>query len=126
MSLASAALASVKVLEGVRVIEALIEAEGNVSAAARKLGVAAPDLRGLMRADSKLVAQAYEEVQQKLDKAEALLWEGLRHESLGVRLDAAMYVLRHSLAARRRGFGPIVGQHIDEATRAFRTKSGMR
>ena len=60
------------------------------------------DLRRLMWATPALAGAAYEAVEQGIDKAQAILIEGLRHENLGRRLEAAAYILRHSAAARRR------------------------
>jgi hypothetical protein len=45
------------------------------------------------------------EVEQALDKAHAILMEGLRSEDLSQRLRAAKFILTHSPAAKRRGWG---------------------
>jgi hypothetical protein len=54
---------------------------------------------------SELADVMFEQYERALDEAQAILFEGLRSESLSVRLDAAKLLLT-SDAGRRRGFGP--------------------
>lgn len=86
---------------------ALVDAQGNVSAAARALSVPTGDLRRLIWATPALADAAYEAVEQALDEAQAALITGLRHENLGRRLKAAAFFLRRTEAARRRGWGRV-------------------
>lgn len=86
------------------VIRELKAAEGNVSAAARKLQVPIMDLRQMTRAWPELMAVALAAAERAMDKAEAVIYEGLRHPDKGRRLEAAAYILRRSPAARRRNW----------------------
>ena len=54
----------------------LVRAGGNVSVAARALGVPTPDLRLLVYAQPELLDAALEAEEQVLDEAEALLLHG--------------------------------------------------
>src|SRR5580693_3393067 len=85
-----------------QVIRELKRADGNVSAAARKLKCPSPDLRRMTHAWPELMAVALEAAEQAMDKAEAAIYEGLRSPDKGRRLEAAAYILRKSPAARRR------------------------
>jgi hypothetical protein len=87
-----------------RVIRELKHADGNVSAAARKLNCPIVDLRQMTRAWPELMAVALEAAEQAMDKAEATIYEGLRHPDKARRLEAAAYILRKSPAAKRRNW----------------------
>jgi hypothetical protein len=87
-----------------RVIRELKRADGNVSAAARKLKTPIHDLRQMTRAWPELMAAALEAAERAMDVAEAAIYEGLRSPDKGRRLAAAAYILRKSPAARRRNW----------------------
>jgi hypothetical protein len=89
-------------LDLMKVRRELIRAGGNVTAAARKLGVPVHDLRQTTRATPGLLEAALEAEEQALDKAEAELMRALRSPDPTKRLAAAAYLLRKSPAARRR------------------------
>jgi hypothetical protein len=82
----------------------LVKHRCNVAAAARALGVPASDLRRLV-AWGPLVAAVSEQVEQSIDRAEAVLVDGLSSPDVMVRLKAASALLTLSPAGRRRGFG---------------------
>ena len=84
---------------------AIIRHEGNLSAVADELRVPAADLRRAVAAVPMLYDVWKEARERVLDKAEAVIREGLRHESGMVRLEAAEIILHRSKAARRRGWG---------------------
>lgn len=83
----------------------LVRVSGNVSAAARALGVPARDLRLLTYAVPELIDAALEAEEQALDGAEALLFEAMRAGDKRWRIRAAGLFLRATAAGRRRGFG---------------------
>ena len=87
-----------------RVIRELKAADGNVSAAARKLQVSTVDLRRMTNAWPELMLVALEAAEKAMDRAEAAIYEGLNHPDKRRRLDAAAYILRKSPAARRRNW----------------------
>ena len=82
----------------------LVRARCNIAGAARALGVPASDLRRLV-SWGPLAAAASEQVEQAIDKAEAVLLDGLEAPDVMVRLKAASALLTLSPAGRRRGFG---------------------
>ena len=82
----------------------LIRAGGNVSAAAKALGVPARDLRLLTFAVPELIDAALEAEERVLDEAEALLFEAMRGGDMRRRIRAAGLFLRATAAGRRRGF----------------------
>ena len=82
----------------------LIRTGGNVSAAARALGVPTPDLRRLVYARPKLLAAALEAEARVLDEAVALLLKAIRGDDMRLRIRAAGLFLRAMAAGRRRGF----------------------
>jgi hypothetical protein len=88
-----------------RAARAIVAAFGNVTEAARKLGVPAPDLRRLTRAVPALDAAVSEGLDRLLDKAWAEVFDGLRNPNRTVRAKAARAMLRASPHAWRRGFG---------------------
>jgi hypothetical protein len=94
-----------RTLELATVERALIEARGNVGQAAKALKVPSADLRKLVYFTSELADVMFEQYERALDKAQAVVFEGLQSERLSERLDAAKFMLT-SDAGRRRGFGP--------------------
>ena len=83
---------------------ALVKHRCNVAAAARELEVPASDFRRLV-SWGPLAAAAREQVEQALDRAEAVLRDGLEDGDVMVRLKAAWTFLTLTSAWRRRGFG---------------------
>jgi hypothetical protein len=76
----------------------------NVSDAAAELGVPPSDLRRLIWANPGLQDAAFEQVEARLDKAEANIFEAL-HSADSRRRDAAsFFVIRNSARARKRGW----------------------
>jgi hypothetical protein len=92
-------------LEFAAVERALIAAHGSISQAAKTLKVPSPALRKLVCFTSELSDVLFEQSERAIDEALRVLYEGLRHENIGTRLDAAKFMLK-SEAGRRRGFGP--------------------
>jgi hypothetical protein len=82
----------------------LIRAGGNVSAAAKALGVPVRDLRLLTFAVPELIDAALEAEEQVLDEAEALLFEAMRGGEMRRRIGAAGLFLRATATGWRRGF----------------------
>ena len=85
--------------------QALIDAGGSVVAAARTLRIASADLRGLVRAHPLLADIVFEQIEQEIDAAWQILLDGLRSDKAMTRMRAAAYILRHTEAGRRRGWG---------------------
>jgi hypothetical protein len=86
--------------------ELLFAHDGNVTAAARELGVKPERLRAYVRAMPALTRALDETMDQGVDRAIGVLWAALRDEgSFQNRYYAAKEFLR-SEAGRRRGFGP--------------------
>ena len=85
--------------------QALVQAGGSVTAAARTLGIASASLRKLVRAHPMLVDTVFEQIEREIDAAHQVLWDGLSSESVMTRMRAASYILRHTEAGRRRGWG---------------------
>jgi hypothetical protein len=83
----------------------LIRTGGNVSAAARALGVPTPDLRLLVYARPELLDVALEAEERAVDEAEALLLEAMSAGEMRWRIRAAGLFLRATAAGRRREFG---------------------
>jgi hypothetical protein len=84
---------------------ALVEAAGNVTAAARTLGIAGANLRGFVRAHPALMSVVFEHIEQEIDAAWQVLRDGLKSDNGRTRIRAAAYIVRHTEAGRRRGFG---------------------
>jgi hypothetical protein len=82
----------------------LVRTRCNIAAAARTLGVPASDLRRLV-SWGPLAATVSEQVERSINKAEAVLREGLESRDALTRLKAASAILRLSPAGRRRGLG---------------------
>ena len=82
----------------------LIRNHGNVTAAAKTLGVPSADLRRLVWS-TKLADSVYEAVEETLDEAQAVLFDALSCADLTHKLQAAKTMLTQTTAGRRRGFG---------------------
>jgi hypothetical protein len=85
--------------------QALAHADGSVTAAARTLGIASANLRELVRAQPLLADVVFEQIEREIDAAQQVLWDGLDSDSVMTRIRAAAYILRHTEAGRRRGWG---------------------
>ena len=85
--------------------QALVEAAGSVTGAARTLGIASASLRELVRAHPLLADATFEQLEQEIDAAQQVLWDGLDSDSVTTRMRSASYILRHTEAGRRRGWG---------------------
>lgn len=95
-----------------RMIEALEQDEGNVTKAARRLGVGSAWLRRKINA-TKALGEAIDEImEQSVDKAVGIMRQGLDEDSYLVRFYAAKEFLR-SEAGRRRGFGRIEPAQVE-------------
>jgi hypothetical protein len=84
---------------------ALVEAAGSVTAAARTLGIASASLRGFVRAHPLLADVVFEQIEEEIDAAWQVLRDGLKSDNARTRIRAAAYIVRHTEAGRRRGFG---------------------
>jgi hypothetical protein len=84
---------------------ALVQAGGSVTGAARTLGIASASLRRLVCAQPSLADTVFEQIEQEIDVAHQVLWDGLDSDSAMSRMRAAAYILRHTEAGRRRGWG---------------------
>jgi plasmid maintenance system antidote protein VapI len=85
--------------------QALVEAGGSVTGAARTLGIASASLRRLVRTQPLLADAVFEQIEREIDAAQQVLWDGLDSDSVMTRIRAASYILRHTEAGRRRGWG---------------------
>ena len=85
--------------------QALVQAGGSVTGAARTLGIASASLRSLLRAQPLLTDVVFEQIEREIDAAQQVLWDGLDSDSAMTRMRAAAYILRHTEAGRRRGWG---------------------
>ena len=85
--------------------QALVEAAGSVTGAARTLGITSASLRRLVRAQPLLADVVFEQIEQEIDTAHQVLWDGLDSDSVMTRMRSASYILRHTEAGRRRGWG---------------------
>jgi hypothetical protein len=85
--------------------QALVHAGGSVTGAARTLGIESANLRRLVRAQPSLADVVFEQIEQEIDAAQQVLWDGLDSDSVMTRMRAAAYILRHTEAGRRRGWG---------------------
>jgi hypothetical protein len=83
----------------------LLDKYGSVSAAARALGVSSADLRRLVGSRPLLADAIYEGTERAIDEAVQVLVDGLEHSDRTHRLAAAAFLLRHTEAGRRRGWG---------------------
>ena len=85
--------------------QALVDAYGSMAAAARTLGIASANLREMVRTHPLLMNVVFEQIEQEIDAAWQVLLDGLRSDSVRTRIRAASYILRHTEAGRRRGWG---------------------
>jgi hypothetical protein len=85
--------------------QALVDAGGSVTGAARTLGIASARLRRLVRAQPLLAEVVFEQIEQEIDAAHQVLCDGLESDGVMTRMRAAAYILRHTEAGRRRGWG---------------------
>jgi hypothetical protein len=85
--------------------QALVDAGGSVTGAARTLGIASASLRRLVRAQPLLADLVFDQIELEIDTAHQVLWDGLDSDSAMTRMRAAAYILRHTEAGRRRGWG---------------------
>jgi hypothetical protein len=94
----------------------LIKNHGNVTAAAKTLGVLSADLRRLVWS-TKLADTVYEAVEETLDEAQGVLRDALRGADLTHKLQAAKTMLTQTTAGRRRGWGSgaAIADESDEA-----------
>jgi hypothetical protein len=67
--------------------------------------VSSVDLRRLVGSRPSLADAVYEGTEQAIDEAVQVLRDGMRRPDKTQRLAAAAYLLRHTEAARRRGWG---------------------
>jgi hypothetical protein len=65
----------------------------------------------LVRAQPLLADVVFEQIEREIDAAQQVLWDGLWSDSVMTRIRAAAYVLRHTEAGRRRGWGSRAGAH---------------
>jgi hypothetical protein len=93
------------VLPVATVERALVEAAGSVAAAARSLGIASAGLRGLVRTHPSLAEVVFEQIEREMDSAWKVLLDGLHSDSVMTRMRSASYILRHTEAGQRRGWG---------------------
>jgi hypothetical protein len=84
---------------------ALVDARGSITATARALSVPSVDLRKLVWANPSLADAVYEQIEQMIDEAGRVLREALRSKDATLRRQAAAFLLSHSYAGRRRGWG---------------------
>jgi hypothetical protein len=73
--------------------------------AARALGVSSLDLRRLVASHPLLADVIYEGTERAIDEAMQVLLDGLSRPDKTQRLAAAAYLLRHTEAGPRRGWG---------------------
>jgi hypothetical protein len=85
--------------------QALVLAGGSVTGAARTLGIESAGLREMVRTRPSLADLVFEQIEQEIDAAHQVLWDGLDSDSAMTRMRAAAYILRHTEAGRRRGWG---------------------
>jgi hypothetical protein len=85
--------------------QALVDAAGSVAGAARTLRIESATLRRLVGANPLLADVAFEQIEQEIDSAWQVLLDGLHSDSTMTRMRAAAYILRHTEAGRRRGWG---------------------
>jgi hypothetical protein len=95
---------TVRDLDAVVVIEVLSRHAVNVSEAARELEVNSADLRRLIWARPQLTAAAAEMEERRLDIAERNILEALTSDDPRMRMASAMFTVRYSAKARKRGW----------------------
>jgi hypothetical protein len=94
--------ASIDVEEARRALE---EVRGNITAAAKLMNVDSALLRAFVAAEPVLCRVQEEILERAVDRAIEILFEGMKDETYGVRLQASKELLR-TRAASARGFGP--------------------
>jgi hypothetical protein len=57
--------------------QALVQAGGSVTGAARMLGIASASFRRLVRAQPLLADVVFEQIEREIDAAQQVLWDGL-------------------------------------------------
>jgi hypothetical protein len=62
-------------------------------------------LRRLVRVQPVLADVVFEQIEREIDAAQQVQWDGLDNDNVMTRIRAAAYVLRHTEAGRRRGWG---------------------
>ena len=95
---------AVQALDADVVIEVLSRHAVNVSEAARELEVNSADLRRLLWARPQLAAAAAEMEERRLDIAERNILEALTSGDPRMRMASAMFTVRYSAKARKRGW----------------------
>ena len=98
---------------------ALEEVDGNVRAAAELMNVDSARLRAFVAEEPALRRMQDEIMERAVDRAIEILFEGLRDEHYGNRLQAAKEFLRCE-CGRKRGFGP-QGSALELRSRASET-----
>ena len=76
-----------------------------MTATSRALSVPSVDLRKLVWANPSLADAVYEQVEEMIDEAVRVVREALRSRDANLRHQAAAFLLSHSEAGRRRGWG---------------------
>jgi hypothetical protein len=94
--------ASIDVEEARRALE---KVQGNISAAAKLMNVDSARLRAFVAAEPVLRRMQEEILERGVDRAIEILFEGMKDEHYGVRLQASKELLRTRVASVR-GFGP--------------------
>ena len=95
---------TVRDLDADVVIEVLSRHAVNVTEAARDLEVSSADLRRLLWARPQLAAAAAEMEERRLDIAERNILEALTSGDPRMRMASAMFTVRYSAKARKRGW----------------------
>ena len=95
---------TVRDLDADVVIEVLSRHAVDVSEAARELDVNSADLRRLLWARPQLAAAAAEMEERRLDIAERNILEALTSDDPRMRMASAMFTVRYSAKARKRGW----------------------
>lgn len=95
---------TVRDLDADVVIEVLSRHAVNVSEAARELEVNSADLRRLLWARPQMAAAAAEMEERRLDIAERNILEALTSGDPRMRMASAMFTVRYSAKARKRGW----------------------
>ena len=86
--------------------QTLIDKGGCLPSAARALNMPSAELRRIVAATPSLADSIFEQIEQHIDAAVQTLVDGLASDNAMTRIRAAAYILRHTEAGRRRGWGP--------------------
>jgi plasmid maintenance system antidote protein VapI len=92
--------------------QALVDAGGSVTGAARTLGIASASLRRLVRAQPLLADEAFERIEREIDAAQQVLWDGLNSDSVMTRMRAAAYILRATPSLGGVAAGECIGPRL--------------